>query len=83
MQASRQSNPVTRVSGALVRLVVALTALVAVLYLLLLGWGALLRITWVNEKTRHLTKPANAPLRRIAGTRWGAWYFSLSAEGVS
>ncbi len=79
MQANRQRNPVTRVCGALVRLVGALTALVAVLYLLLLGWGALLRIKWVNEKTRHLTKPANVPLRRIAGTRWGAWYFSLSA----
>jgi deazaflavin-dependent oxidoreductase (nitroreductase family) len=67
------------ITNALVRLVVALTALVAVLYLLLLGWGALVRIPWVNEKTRHLTKPANAPLRRIAGTRWGALYFSLSA----
>jgi hypothetical protein len=79
MQANRQRDPVTRVSGALVRLVVALTAMVAVLYLMLLGWGASLRIKWVNEKTRHLTKPANAPLRRIAGTRWGALYFNLSA----
>jgi deazaflavin-dependent oxidoreductase (nitroreductase family) len=67
------------ITNALVRLVVALTALVAVLYLLLLGWGALLRIPWVNAKTRRLTKPANAPLRRINGSRWGAWYFSLSA----
>lgn len=79
MQTNRRRNPVTRVSGALVRLVVALEALVAMLYLMLLGWGALLRITWVNKQTRHLTKSANAPLRRIAGTRWGAWYFSLSA----
>lgn len=78
MQTNRQRNLATRVAGALFRLVVALTVLVAVLYLLLLGWGALLRLTWVNEKTRHLTKPANAPLRRIAGTGWGAWYFSLS-----
>jgi deazaflavin-dependent oxidoreductase (nitroreductase family) len=79
MQANRQRNPFTWVFGALVRLVVALTALVTALYLLLLGWGALLRIPWVNEQTRHLTKSANGPLRRIAGTRWGAWYFSLSA----
>jgi hypothetical protein len=58
---------------------IVLTSTVAVLYFTLLAWGALLRIKWVNEQTRRLTKPAHAPLRRIAGTRWGALYFNLSA----
>jgi deazaflavin-dependent oxidoreductase (nitroreductase family) len=79
MQANRQRNPVTRVVGVLVRLVVAFTVMVAALYLMLLAWGALLRITWVNGATHRLTKPANTFLRKIAGTRWGAWYFNLSA----
>ncbi len=67
------------VFGALVRLVVALTAIVAALYLILLGYAPFLRIKWVNEKTRRLTKPENTLLRKIAGTRWGALYFNLSA----
>jgi deazaflavin-dependent oxidoreductase (nitroreductase family) len=81
MQTKRHSNPVTRVFGALARLVAALTTTVAALYLMLLGWGALLRLTWVNEKTRLLTKPGNRFVRGmgIAGTRWGAVYFNLSA----
>lgn len=64
---------------ALVRLVLALAALVAALYLLLLGWGTLLRIKGVNDATRRMTKPANTLLRKIAGTRWGAVYFNMSA----
>jgi hypothetical protein len=81
MLAKRQRNPVTRVVGVLVRLVVALTSTVAALYLMLLAWGALLRLKWVNEKTRALTKPGNRFIRGmgIAGTRWGALYFNLSA----
>ncbi len=79
MQANRHRNPAPRMFGALVRLVVALTALVAALYFTLLAWGALLRITWLNEKTRLLTKPGNTLLRKIAGTRWGVVYFNLSA----
>jgi deazaflavin-dependent oxidoreductase (nitroreductase family) len=79
MQANRQGNPARLVARALVWLVVALTAMVAALYLMLLGYAPFLRIKWVNEKTRRLTKPANTQLRKIAGTRWGALYFNLSA----
>ncbi|WP_374025501.1 TIGR03086 family metal-binding protein [Mycobacterium sp. HNNTM2301] len=54
-------------------------AVVAVLYLLLLGWEMLLRIPRVSDSTRQLTKRINPYLRTIAGTRLGMLYFNLSA----
>ncbi|WP_244168216.1 TIGR03086 family metal-binding protein [Mycobacterium paraffinicum] len=49
------------------------------LYLLLVGWGMLLRIPRVSDSTRQLTKRVNPYLRTIAGTRLGMLYFNLSA----
>ncbi len=66
--------------GALVRLVVTLVVIVTALYLLLLTWGVLLRNKGVNDASRRMTKPMNAFLRKIAGTRWGALYFNMSAR---
>ncbi|WP_231987311.1 TIGR03086 family metal-binding protein [Mycobacterium sp. 852014-50255_SCH5639931] len=54
-------------------------AVVAVLYLLLLGWGMLMRIQRVSDWTRQLTKRGNPYLRAVAGTRLGMFYFNLSA----
>jgi deazaflavin-dependent oxidoreductase (nitroreductase family) len=79
MQTNKQNRLAMRVFRGVFRLVVALTAMIAALYLILLGYAPFLRIKWVNEKTRRLTKPANTLLRKIAGTRWGAVYFNLSA----
>ena len=52
---------------------------VVVLYLLLLGWGWLLRIRRVSDWTRRTSKKGNRYLRRIAGSRLGMLYFDLSA----
>ncbi len=79
MQVNRQRNPVTRVCGAFVRLVVALTAMVAALYLMLLASTVLLRNKWASEKIRAFSTLADRRVRRIAGTRWGALYFNMSA----
>ena len=52
---------------------------VAALYLLLLGWGMLMQVRWLSDRTRQLTKRANPYLRKVAGTRLGMLYFNLSA----
>jgi hypothetical protein len=52
---------------------------VALLYLALLGWGMVMRVRWVSDQTRQLTKQLNPYLRKIAGTRLGMLYFNLSA----
>jgi deazaflavin-dependent oxidoreductase (nitroreductase family) len=49
------------------------------LYLLLLAYSPLLRVKWFSDRTRRLTKTANRPMRRIAGTRLGMLYFNLGA----
>jgi len=67
------------VARALVRLVVALTAMVAALYLMLLASTVLLRFKWASEKVRGFSTSANRRVRGIAGTRWGILYFNLSA----
>ena len=54
-----------------------LAGTVGALYLLLFGWGMALRIGWVSDRTRRLTKPMNRRLRNIAGTRLGRVYFNL------
>ncbi|WP_231972057.1 TIGR03086 family metal-binding protein [Mycobacterium sp. E3251] len=70
-------------SRRLWRVLVVLPAIAAtvfaVLYLLLLGWGMLMRIQRVSDWTRQLTKRGNPYLRTVAGTRLGMLYFNLSA----
>ena len=59
---------------------VAVVAVVlAVLYLLLLGWGMLMRVRRVSDWTRQMSKRGNRYMRRIAGTRPGMLYFNMSA----
>ncbi|HUO37288.1 MAG TPA: hypothetical protein VMU34_05325, partial [Mycobacterium sp.] len=58
---------------------IALAGAVVAVYLFLLGWGMLMRIRWVSDRTRQLTKWGNRHLPPIAGTRVGVLYFNLSA----
>jgi deazaflavin-dependent oxidoreductase (nitroreductase family) len=57
----------------------ALAGAVVAAYLLLLGWGWLMRIRWVSDWTRQSSKRGNRYLRKIAGTRLGMLYLNLSA----
>ncbi len=61
------------------RALLKLFAIVAALYLLLLGWGMLMHVRRVSDWTRQLTKRGNPYLHRVAGTRPGMLYFNLSA----
>ncbi len=64
----------------LVALPAIAAVVVVVLYLLLLGWGMLMRSTSaLSDWTRRLTKRGNPYLRMVAGTRAGMIYFNLSA----
>jgi deazaflavin-dependent oxidoreductase (nitroreductase family) len=71
---SRAITPALRVVFAIP---IVLVGGVVGLYLLLLGWGWLLRIRQVSDWTRRATKRGNRYLRRIAGTRLGMLYFDL------
>ncbi|OBH07203.1 hypothetical protein A5696_01390 [Mycobacterium sp. E2699] len=48
-------------------------------YLLLLGWGMLMHVRRISDRTRRATKRLNPYLRKVAGTRPGMLYFNLSA----
>jgi hypothetical protein len=63
----------------LIGISIALTSLVAALYLFLLALAILLRVKWVSDKTPRLSKPWNRITQKIAGTRLGSLYFNLSA----
>jgi deazaflavin-dependent oxidoreductase (nitroreductase family) len=63
----------------LVTLPVIVAGAVVALYLLLLGWGMLMRVRRISDQTRQLTKRLNPYLRRAAGTRLGMLYFNLGA----
>jgi deazaflavin-dependent oxidoreductase (nitroreductase family) len=69
----------TRFLRVLVTLPAIVAGAVVALYLLLLGWGMLMRVRWISDQTRQLTKRGNPYLRKVAGTRPGMLYFSLSA----
>jgi deazaflavin-dependent oxidoreductase (nitroreductase family) len=58
---------------------VVLAGAVVALYLFLLGWGMLMRIRWISDRTRELSKWGNRYARKVAGTRLGMLYFNLSA----
>ena len=83
MQTNRQRKPgaclVREVFRILLGLSIALTSLVAALYLLLLALAILLRVKWVSDKMPRLGKPWNRLTKKIAGTRLGSLYFNLSA----
>ncbi|WP_325427150.1 hypothetical protein [Mycobacterium sp.] len=63
----------------LVMLAAILLGAVVTLYLLLLGWGMLMHVRRISDRTRQATKRLNPYLRRVAGTRLGMLYFNLSA----
>jgi len=70
-------------SSRFLRVLLTLPAIVVgavvALYLLLLGWGMVMRVRWVSDRTRQLTKRGNPYLRAVAGTRLGMLYFNLGA----
>jgi deazaflavin-dependent oxidoreductase (nitroreductase family) len=73
----KRRNPAIRFLRLLLTIPIVLAAAVMASYLFLLGWGMLMRVRWVSDRTRQLTKRGNRYLRRIAGTRMGMLYFNL------
>ncbi len=71
-------TPLIRFLRILLTLPAIVAGAVAALYLLLLGWGMLMQVRWLSDRTRQLTKRANPYLRKVAGTRLGMLYFNLS-----
>ena len=76
---SRRRRTLTPVFRVVFAIPIVLAGGVVGLYLLLLGWGWLLRIRQVSDWTRRSTKKGNRYLRGIAGTRLGMLYFDLGA----
>ena len=72
-------KPLIRFLSVFSTIPIVVSGAVVAIYLLLLGWGWLLRIGWVSDQTRQLSKRGNRHLRKIAGTRVGMLYFNLSA----
>ena len=79
MQTNRQSKPVTRLVRVFFRLLLTLVTIYGVLYLTLLALTVLMRLKWVNNKVRRLSKRGAPLARKIAGTRLGSLYFNLSS----
>lgn len=78
MQSNRQNKLVTRLFRVIFRFYLTLVTLYGVLYLGLLALTALLRLKWVNDKIRPLSKKANPLTSKFAGTPFGDLYFNLS-----
>jgi hypothetical protein len=76
-------KPLIRFLSVFSTIPIVVSGAVVAIYLLLLGWGWLLRIGWVSDQTRQLSKRGNRHLRKIAGTRVGTLYFNLSALHMS
>jgi hypothetical protein len=76
---THQPTPSIRFLRVLLAIPAALAGAVVAAYLLLLGWGSLLRIRWVSGWTRQASKKGNRWARKVAGTRVGMLYFELSA----
>ena len=74
-----RSRPLSLVVRVVFAIPIVLAGGVVGLYVLLLGWGWLLRIRRVSDGTRRATKKGNRYLRRLAGTRLGMLYFDLGA----
>ena len=75
----KRSYPVICLLRALLTVPIVLAGAVAAAYLFLLGWGMLLRVRWVSDRTRQLSKRGNRFARKFAGTRVGMLYFNLAA----
>jgi hypothetical protein len=78
-RAVRQRTSVNRVVAVLLAPPITVAALVAAAYLLLLASTLLLRIKGASDRIQRFSTRANRYARRIAGTRLGMLYFSLSA----
>ncbi len=74
-----ERKSVTRLFRVFFRLLLDLNAIVGAFCLSLLALTVLMRLKWVNDKVRRLSKRGNALARKIAGTRLGSLYFNLSA----
>ena len=70
-------TPLMRFLRALLTLPAIVAGAVTALYLLLLGWGMLMQVRWLSDRTRQLTKRANPYLLKIAGTRTGIMQYSI------
>lgn len=79
MQTNRQSKPVTRLFRVFFRFLLTLVTIYGVLYLILLAVTVLMRLKWVNDRVRRLSKRGDPLARKIAGTRLGSLYFNLSS----
>lgn len=75
----KRRNPPVRLRRLLLARPIVVVGAVIAAWLFLLSWGLLLRIRWVSDRTRQLTKRVNRYLRPLAGTRWGMLYFNLAA----
>ncbi len=75
----QERKPATRPFRVFFRLLLALNAMVGALCLSLFALITLMRLKWVNDKVRRLSKKGNVLARKIAGTRLGSLYFNLSA----
>lgn len=73
-----ERKPVTRPFHLFFKFLLEILALGGALCLGLLALIALMRLKWVNDKMRQLSKRGNALAHQIAGTRLGSWYFNLS-----
>jgi hypothetical protein len=78
MQSNKHSKPVTRLFRVIFGFYLTLVTLYGVLYLLLLALTALMRLKWVSERVRRLSKKANPLTSKFAGTPFGDLYFNLS-----
>jgi hypothetical protein len=76
---TQQPTPSIRCLRGLLAIPAVLAGAVFAAYLLLLGWGSLLRIRRVSDWTRQASKKGNRWARKVAGTRLGMLYFDLSA----
>lgn len=75
----QRRKPLIRFLRVLLTMPAVLVGAVVAFYLVLLGWGMLIRVRWVSDRTRQLSKRGNPYLLKIAGTRLGMLYFNLSA----
>jgi hypothetical protein len=71
-------KPLIRFLRVLLAMPAVLVGAVVAFYLVLLGWGMLIRVRWVSDRTRQLSKRGNPYLLKIAGTRLRMLYFNLS-----
>ena len=72
----QERKPVTRLFRVYFRLLITLVGALCLSWLALV---ILMRLKWVNDRVRLLSKRGNVLARKIAGTPLGSLYFNLSA----